>query len=203
MPTRTSRKFLILLAATALTTLSGITLADSEHGGSENNNYRTTNGDALIVTVDDFAKFGYQDRYMPEKPSIQQFMKMTRMDEDSATYVLYGILGNKPDLRNWSAIMQSNDPASAAKNAYNQMIAVEPQASYIKAAMQRAAEAGNTTTTAGSNNDVNDPTPVDHDAVTFQNAAAVDAADPLGIKNVNGTGANLKAAMDSFMSNKQ
>jgi hypothetical protein len=53
------------------------------------------------------------------KPSLKQFMDATGTDVSKASHYLNGILGNQPDTRNWSAIMGSSNPLSAANSANN------------------------------------------------------------------------------------
>jgi hypothetical protein len=63
--------------------------------------------------------------YMQEggaaKPNIKQFMDATGVDFQQAAQALYGSVGSNVDIRDWDAIMSSDDPLKATQEATRQM----------------------------------------------------------------------------------
>lgn len=55
------------------------------------------------------------------KPSVAEFMKTTGTTFETATSVLYGVIGSNNDLRDWKAIMGSDNPLQAARQAVGAM----------------------------------------------------------------------------------
>ncbi|MDP3301984.1 MAG: hypothetical protein Q8S36_08480 [Sulfuricurvum sp.] len=49
------------------------------------------------------------------KPSMLEFMNATQVDAQTASDVLYGVIGSNQDLRDWEAIMSSYDPLKSAR----------------------------------------------------------------------------------------
>lgn len=49
------------------------------------------------------------------KPSMLEFMNATHVDAQTASDVLYGVIGSNQDLRDWKAIMSSYDPLKSAR----------------------------------------------------------------------------------------
>lgn len=51
------------------------------------------------------------------KPRVAEFMQATGCDVDTASSLLYGVVGGSTDFRDWNAIMASTDPVLAARQA--------------------------------------------------------------------------------------
>ena len=56
-----------------------------------------------------------------QRPSIKEFMDRSKAPFLDASELIYGVVGSNTDVRNWSAIMASDDPISAARQATGQM----------------------------------------------------------------------------------
>ena len=73
--------------------------------------------------------FGYEDggpvQYMSgggsAKPNIKEFMDATGVSFQQASQALHGSVGSNKDIRNWDAIMASDNPLQAAQAATSQM----------------------------------------------------------------------------------
>lgn len=78
------------------------------------------------------------------KPNVAEFMQATGSDASTASQLLYGVVSGATDFRNWDAIMSSNDPVLAARQAtgalynsdlpYSDGQGIKPSASEIIAA---------------------------------------------------------------------
>lgn len=55
------------------------------------------------------------------RPTVGAFMSASGLEFNDAKEILYGVIGSNTDLRNWSAILSSKDPATAARAATNAM----------------------------------------------------------------------------------
>ena len=55
------------------------------------------------------------------RPNIKSFMDRTGAQFLDASELIYGVVGSNTDVRDWTAIMASNDPISAARQATGQM----------------------------------------------------------------------------------
>jgi hypothetical protein len=55
------------------------------------------------------------------RPNIKAFMDRTGAQFLDASELIYGVVGSNTDVRDWTAIMASNDPISAARQATGQM----------------------------------------------------------------------------------
>jgi hypothetical protein len=58
---------------------------------------------------------------LANRPDIKEFMDRTGADSLDASELLYGVVGSNTDVRDWSAIMSSSDPVTAARQATGQM----------------------------------------------------------------------------------
>jgi hypothetical protein len=56
-----------------------------------------------------------------QRPSIKEFMDRSKAPFLDASELIYGVVGSNTDVRDWSAIMASEDPISAARQATGQM----------------------------------------------------------------------------------
>lgn len=56
-----------------------------------------------------------------QRPSIKEFMDRSKAPFLDASELIYGVVGSNTDVRDWSAIMASDDPISAARQATGQM----------------------------------------------------------------------------------
>lgn len=56
-----------------------------------------------------------------QRPNIKEFMDRTGAEFLDASELIYGVVGSNTDVRDWSAIMASNDPITAARQATGQM----------------------------------------------------------------------------------
>jgi hypothetical protein len=75
------------------------------------------NPDSLLLSVDDYLIREREGHLRQDKPTVRAFMDATGLDAKAAGSLLYGVVGAAPDLRDWAAIMTSNDPANAARQA--------------------------------------------------------------------------------------
>lgn len=55
------------------------------------------------------------------RPNLKEFMDRTGAHFLNASELIYGVVGSNTDVRDWSAIMASEDPISAARRATGQM----------------------------------------------------------------------------------
>lgn len=60
------------------------------------------------------------------RPDLKTFMDKTGIDFNTATELVYGVVGSNVDTRNWSAIMTSSDPVTTARQATAQMYGSAP-----------------------------------------------------------------------------
>lgn len=60
------------------------------------------------------------------KPSSGVFAEMAGIDEDVAVSILHGVVGSNIDTRDWGAIMASDDPLTAARQATAAMYGTPP-----------------------------------------------------------------------------
>lgn len=58
---------------------------------------------------------------LAQRPSIKEFMDLTGAEFLDASELIYGVIGSNTDVRDWSAVMASVDPITAARQATNQM----------------------------------------------------------------------------------
>lgn len=56
-----------------------------------------------------------------DRPTLSEFMMKTGACAEDASELLYGVIGSNTDLRNWSKIMSSVDPFTAARLATGQL----------------------------------------------------------------------------------
>jgi hypothetical protein len=96
------------------------------------------------------------------KPNMREFMDATGVDAATASQLLYGSVGSNKDIRDWNAIMGSNDPTRAAQEATRQMystgapVATDPRfytdGQYTPTKVQYISESGEVATpVAGTN----------------------------------------------------
>ena len=55
------------------------------------------------------------------RPNVREFMDQSGADFETASELLYGVVGSNTDVRDWKSIMASADPISAARAATGQM----------------------------------------------------------------------------------
>jgi hypothetical protein len=75
---------------------------------------------------------------LASRPSIKVFMDRTGAQFLDASELIYGVVGSNTDVRDWTAIMASNDPISSTRQATGQMygrtdITPRTDASYMRA----------------------------------------------------------------------
>jgi len=58
---------------------------------------------------------------LASRPNIKEFMDRTGAQSLDASELIYGVVGSNTDVRDWTAIMASKDPISAARQATGQM----------------------------------------------------------------------------------
>ena len=61
------------------------------------------------------------DAARTSRPNMREFMDATGADATDASELLYGVIGSNQDLRNWEAIMASDNPIDAARAATRQL----------------------------------------------------------------------------------
>jgi len=79
------------------------------------------------------------------RPNIKEFMDRCSAEFLDASELIYGVVGSNTDVRDWSAIMASDDPVSAARQATAQMYgrtdtSIRTDASYLGASDTLARE---------------------------------------------------------------
>ena len=81
------------------------------------------------------------------KPDTATFMKATGADFSTASSLLYGVIGSNTDYRDWNAIMASDNPALAARQAtgahYNSDLPYTSGQGFKPSASQTLAASGN------------------------------------------------------------
>lgn len=83
------------------------------------------------------------------RPNIKEFMDKTGATFEDASEIVYGVIGSNTDTRNWSAIMNSTDPMTMARQAtglmYNQPNSLTDKANHSSESMKIVAQSGNFT----------------------------------------------------------
>lgn len=74
----------------------------------------TSAGAVRLLSADALASGASADS---AKPSIRQFMDATGSDFDTASSILYGVIGSNLDFRDWNAIMASSAPLADARSS--------------------------------------------------------------------------------------
>lgn len=92
----------------------------------------------LLVDPSDFKVKQRAGRADEDKPNVAEFMSKTGLDVKEASKLLYGSLGAIPDMRDWTAIMASDNPAIAARQATSALINSDSHASSIAASLNSA-----------------------------------------------------------------
>lgn len=92
----------------------------------------------LLVGVDDYVALRDAGRANVAKPNVREFMNRTGLGLKAASELLYGGLGAVPDMRNWSEIMASSDPAKSAREATSALLSSVSHASYIAESLKSA-----------------------------------------------------------------
>lgn len=62
-----------------------------------------------------------QSEAVSGRPNVKEFMEATGVSAVDASEILYGVIGANADLRNWDAIMASDNPVDAARAATRQL----------------------------------------------------------------------------------
>lgn len=82
-----------------------------------------------------------------KRPNVAEFMKLTGADSETAIGALYGAVAGVTDYRNWDAILKSNDPLNATRQAnaalYNSDLPYQPREGFYPNANELIAQAGN------------------------------------------------------------
>jgi len=113
---------------TALTNASNASVAESsmeesDHSvGNPNISWSPpwlseTSSDSLLLPLDEYLAREKDGRLRQDKPTVRAFMDATGLDAKAAGSILHGVVGAAPDMRDWAAIMMSDDPANAARQA--------------------------------------------------------------------------------------
>lgn len=83
------------------------------------------------------------------RPNIKEFMDKTGATFEDASEIVYGVIGSNTDTRNWSAIMNSTDPMTMARQAtglmYNQPTSLTDKTNPSNESMKIVAQSGNFT----------------------------------------------------------
>lgn len=61
------------------------------------------------------------DASLSSRPDMKTFMDATGADANTASELIYGVIGSNTDTRNWQLIMSSSDPITAARQATGEM----------------------------------------------------------------------------------
>jgi len=67
------------------------------------------------------SSYAESEAQFDNKPNLKQFMDATGSDFNTASNLLYGVVGSNKEMRNWDAIMKSADPLTAARQATGAM----------------------------------------------------------------------------------
>ena len=93
------------------------------------------------------AKTADHDTRHSGKPDTATFMRATGADFSTASSLLYGVVGSNTDYRDWNAIMASDDPVQAARQAtgalYNSDLPYTSGNGFKPSAAQTVAASGN------------------------------------------------------------
>jgi hypothetical protein len=83
------------------------------------------------------------------RPNIKEFMDKTGASFEDTSELIYGVIGSNTDTRNWSTIMNSDDPVTMARQAtrlmYNQPTTLTDKANNSSESMKILAQSGNFT----------------------------------------------------------
>lgn len=78
-------------------------------------------GQSLAVAQDPKSWLTTAETSQANRPNIKEFMDRTGAVFLDASELIYGVVGSNTDVRDWSAIMASDDPITAARQATGQM----------------------------------------------------------------------------------
>lgn len=68
-----------------------------------------------------YGSYAESEANFDKKPALTEFMDATGADFTTASNMLYGVVGSNKEMRNWEAIMKSEDPLNAARQATGAM----------------------------------------------------------------------------------
>jgi len=68
-----------------------------------------------------YGSYAESEANFDKKPGLTEFMDATGADFTTASNMLYGVVGSNKEMRNWEAIMKSEDPLTAARQATGAM----------------------------------------------------------------------------------
>lgn len=68
-----------------------------------------------------YGSYAESESNFDKKPNLKEFIDATGADFRTASNMLYGVVGSNKEMRNWEAIMKSEDPLTAARQATGAM----------------------------------------------------------------------------------
>jgi hypothetical protein len=115
--------------------------AVSNQGDSALTNQKIETAQPTLLTDADSARNA--------RPSIKEFMDKTGASFEDTSELIYGVIGSNTDTRNWSTIMNSDDPVTMARQAtglmYNQPTTLADKTNNSSESMKILAQSGNFT----------------------------------------------------------
>ncbi len=108
-----------------MTTINTVSTANNQYTTSNSAEVPTTTttnfAQVLSATQGPKSLMTTPESSLTNRPDIKGFMDRTGADFLDASELIYGVVGSNTDVRDWSAIMSSSDPVSAARQATGQM----------------------------------------------------------------------------------
>lgn len=89
--------------------------------------------ESLLLSPEDYRRMSADGSLRSSVPSIAEFREKTGVDFKTAAFFLGGAIGRGPDMRDWTAIMSSNDSLAAARRATGQLLGPGEHSSFVAA----------------------------------------------------------------------
>ena len=96
----------------------------------------TQNPPSLLLDVEDFKRLRADGSLREATPNIAEFRARTGVDFKAAAFYLGGAIGRSPDMRDWTAIMASDDPLAAVRRATGELLGPGEHAAQVAAELE-------------------------------------------------------------------
>lgn len=94
------------------------------------------NPSSLLLGDEKFSQMRADGTLNGSIPNIAQFIERTGVDFKTAAFFLGGAIGRAPDMRDWAAIMASDDPLAAARRATGELLGPGDHSARIKSELE-------------------------------------------------------------------
>jgi hypothetical protein len=91
---------------------------------------------SLLLDDEKFSQMRADGTLNGSIPNIAEFMERTGVDFKTAAFFLGGAIGRAPDMRDWAAIMASDDPLAAARRATGELLGPGEHSARIKSELE-------------------------------------------------------------------